>query len=226
MKDILRRALISVLLLLVGSLPAVTPNVFAWNGNGNVVESHCTCLHNATEKKVVTTWGGSAYITFTDPNLSGGSASYHRVATVEGTTGKFVEWGWVKTPTGFYALLAWNDGGIMGVQQKYFTGVSGATHRYSHQYDPNTGNFWFYVDGAYYTYQNANFSSGTFEGAGGEAGQGVESFNSTLLYNLRYLQNTNGTFTFVSWNGHVNDVDNAPYYNANGSDSNSFYDKR
>ena len=33
-----------------------------------------------------------------------------------------------------------------------------------------------------------------------------------------------GTFTFVLWNGHANYVDDAPYFNTNGSDSNSFYD--
>ena|SRR5436190_1993070 len=146
MKDILRRSLIAVLMLLVGSLPAVTPNVFAWNENGKPAENHCTCLHNATEKKVVTTWGGWASITFTDPNLSGGASSYHRVATIEGTTGKFVEWGWVKDPTCFFALLSWNDG-IFGTRHRYVSGISRATHNYSHQYDPNSSKFWFYIDG-------------------------------------------------------------------------------
>jgi hypothetical protein len=192
-------------------------------GNNGTENNHCTCLHNATEKRDGTTWGGSGYLTWTNPNLNGGWASYHRVATAQTSPWRFVEWGWGKTSSGYQAILAYDAGS--GGQNVYFSGITAATHQYSHQYDPNTSKYWFYIDGSNYTNINANFSSGTFNAAGGEAGNGVESFNSTKVYDLRYLvRNPNGTFTFASWNGHSNYIDNAPYSNQN-IDGNSFYDK-
>jgi len=60
--------------------------------------------------------------------------------------------------------------------------------------------------------------------AGGEVFTGVEAMAHTKVYDLRYLKrNPDGTFTYLSWNGHVDYAIDAPYYNTN-IDSNSFYD--
>lgn len=218
-----------VFLLLLASVSAIsTSSVASASGSHRPPLSHGEFLHNAREKKSgsYTAWGGRATINWTNPNLTQyGWLSYHRVATIDYSAQKYVEFGVAQTSNGIKGLIAWNDGS--GDQNAEVT-VSAATHSYSHQYDPNTSKYWFYVDGANVYNISANFSSGNISGAGGEAGSGVEQFNSTLISNLSYLKrNSNGTFVYSSWNGHVqyNDPDDAPYYNTDGPNSNSFYDK-
>lgn len=209
MKRVITFLTMALLLGVLGAKLLNEPSKAGASGNYAPEYSHCTCLHNAIEKKDVTTKGGWAYITWTNPNLNGGWVSYHRVATVQWSPWRYVEWGWGKTASGFQGLMAYNAGS--GDQNVYVSGISAATHRWSHQYDSNTSKFWFYVDGANYTNVNVGFSAGNAVTAGGEVGNGVESMNSTNLYDLRYLSCSGCGFTL--WNGHVNYVDNSPYYN-------------
>lgn len=88
------------------------------------------------------------------------------------------------------------------------------------QYDPNNSKYWFYVDGVNVWNVNANFSSGNAVVAGGEVLTGVENMQHTRVYDLRYLACTGCGYT--PWNGHVNYLDDPPYYNTN-LDANSFY---
>jgi hypothetical protein len=45
--------------------------------------SHVGAVHNATDKKDVTTYGSWGYINWTNPNLNGGDTSYHRVIVAQ-----------------------------------------------------------------------------------------------------------------------------------------------
>ncbi len=141
---LVRRQVIIVLILTLlmstsQSAQAITDNTPKYN--------HCNpCLHNATEKKDIDAWGAWAYITYTNPNLNGGLASYHRVGVVQWSPWRFVEFGWRKlTGVGTKGLIAY-DSGSGG--RNVSVAISGATHRYSMQYDPNNGKYWFYLDGA------------------------------------------------------------------------------
>jgi hypothetical protein len=146
---------------------------------------------------------------------------------VQNSPWRFVEFGWVKTV--LFGNCAWNstfcglvsyDNGSGG-QNVPISGITQATHRYSMQYDPNTNKYWFYVDGANIYNINANFSSGNFVVGGGEVSNGLEKMNGTTLSDLRYIASLGGGY--VSWNGHVNYVVEAPYFNTNIS-SNAFSD--
>lgn len=183
---------------------------------------HVDGLHNATQKKDVTAWGVLANLTWTNPNLNGGSWSYHRPMVVQWSPWRFVEFGWQKTTSGFRGLVGYNDGS--GNKNQVISGVSAATHSYSIQYDPNSTKYWFYVDGSNVWNVNANFSSGNAVISGGEVASGVECMGHTRNYNLHYLQrNANGTFTYYFWNGYVPYAVDAPYSNAPDG-SNAFYD--
>jgi hypothetical protein len=191
------------------------------------IANHCTCLHNATQKKDVTAWGVWSYISWTNPNLNNGTASYHRVGIVQNSPWRFVEFGWVKTilfgncdwNSTFCGLVSYNAGS--GGRNVAIPSVTQALHRYSMQYDPNTSKYWFYVDGTNVYSVNANFSSGNFVVGGGEVSNGLEKMNGTTLSDLRYIASLGGSY--VSRNGHTNYVVEAPYYNTNIS-SNSFSD--
>jgi len=188
--------------------------------------SHCACLHNALEKKNITAWGAYAYITWRNPNLNGGLFSYHRVGVMlqTPTTWRFVEFGQRKISTGIQGTIAYNAG---SGTNNIFLPISTGTHQYSMQYDPNSGKYWFYLDGANVYNINAGFSSGNAVIAGGEVAYGVEAMAHTKIYGLRYLKRkADGTFVYVSWNGHVDYSsygDDPPYYNTN-INLNSFYD--
>ncbi|MES4787651.1 MAG: hypothetical protein C4294_19675 [Nitrospiraceae bacterium] len=221
-----RQCLLYVLLVvLLGSINRISLTAQA-SGENTPPANHCSnCFHQAAEQQYVTAWGGWAYI----PNLNSGRGSYHRVAVFQLSPFRFAEIGWIKTNTfgsycgwwnTFCAQVSWDSG---SGNQNFSSAISQATHLYSLQYDPNTQKYWFYVDGSNIFNQNANFSSGTI-GAGGEVVDGVESMAHTQLYDLRYLQrNGDGSFVFVSWNGHVNYRDDPPYYNTDNG-PNSFYD--
>lgn len=191
---------------------------------GQSVFAHTGALHNATEKRDIVNWGASAYIQWTNPDLDtgdGGWAIYHRVATVQWSPWRFVEFGWRKTTSGFSGLIAYDDG---SGGKNIPVSLSAADHRYHFQYDPNTGKYWFGVDGSNYWSVNANFSDGDAVIGGGEVGYGVESMGHTKLWNLRWLKrNPDGTFVYVSWDGHANSADDSPYYNTDNG-LNSFYD--
>jgi hypothetical protein len=190
----------------------------------NVGASHCSCLHNATEQRVGTAWGVAGNITWTDPNLFGGGWSFHRVAVAQSSPYRFSETGWQKTTGGFRLLVAYNDG--TGNKNVQFTGTPGANSQYSIQYDPGTDKHWYYVNGSPFYSVNPGFTWGNYVAGGGEVSNGIEGMGLTQLTNLLYLvRNANGTFSWASWGGHVNYVDNAPYFNSNGSDVNSFFDR-
>src|SRR5262245_44296232 len=148
-----------------------------------IAANHCTCLHNATQKKDVTAWGVSGYISWTNPNLNNGTASYHRVGVVQNSPWRFVEFGWVKTVLcgncewnqRFCGLVSYDDGG--GGLNVHISGITQATHRYSMQYDPNTNKYWFYMDGVNVYSRIVNFSSGNFVAGGGEVSNGLEKMN-------------------------------------------------
>ncbi len=203
---------ILMLIVLIGGMP-----------NRNV-RAHTGALHNCTEKKDVVAWGAWAYINWTNPDLDtgdGGQWVYNRVGVAQVSPWRFVEFGWWKTTSGLQGYIAYNDGS--GNKGQSVT-ISAATHRYSMQYDPNTGKYWFYVDGSNVWNVNANFTDGDFAVGGGEVGYGVESMGHTKLWDLRYSKrNPDGTFQYALWNGHVNYADDDPYFNTN-IDSNSFYD--
>ncbi len=188
------------------------------------VSAHLGALHNCTDKKDITAWGAWAYINWTNPDLDtgdGGIWVYNRVGVVQWSPWRYVEFGWQKTTAGIRGAIGYNDGS--GAKQVNVV-ITAATHKYHMQYDPNTGKYWFYVDGSNVANVNANFSSGNAVIGGGEVPYGVESMGHTLLSDLRYLKrNPDGTFVFSSWNGHINYADDAPYYNTDNG-SNSFYD--
>ena len=210
--------IVAIILMLSISIPQSAQAT----ANNTPEYNHCTppCYHNATQKKDVTAWGAWGYITYTNPNLNGGWWSYHRVVVVQWSPWRFVEWGWRKHWwNGLKGLIAYDAGS--GGQNVEISGVSAATHRYSMQYDQGTNKYWFYLDGANVYNINANFSSGNAVSGGGET-EGVEAMAHTKLYDLRYRNTVNGTFNL--WGGHINYAVDAPYYNTNGSDVNSFYD--
>lgn len=188
------------------------------------VQAHTGARHNATEKKDIVNWGAWAYIQWTNPDLDtgdGGQWTYHRVVTVQWSPWRYVEFGWQKTTSGIRGAIGYEDGS--GPRQQNVT-ISAADHRYTFQYDPNTGKYWFYVDGSNVWNVNANFSDGDAVIGGGEVAWGVESMGHTRLWDLRYLKrNPDGTFVYISWNGHVNYADDSPYYNTDNG-LNSFYD--
>ncbi len=178
-------------------------------------------LYNAQQQKDVTAWGAHATINWTDPPLNGGTFSDHRVAVIQLSPWHYGEIGWLKDSTGLHTFVAYDDGG--GNTQQFFS-VSPATHDYSLQYDPNTAQYWFYVDSVVVFNWPINFSSGGYVAAGGEVWDGVESMGWTRLSNLSYLVNQGGNnFVYVPWNGYQRYVVEFPYCNI-GIDSNSFYD--
>jgi hypothetical protein len=193
--------------------------------DSNAPESnHCKCLHNATERIIRTVWGVSANITYSSPLLKGGLWSFHRVGVANESPFRFIEWGWYKDATGIHGIVGFNTGKGGPTQRVVIEGISPATHRYSLQYDPNTKQYWVYLDGKYVYKANPNFSSGTYAMAGGEVATGVEGMFHARIYNLRTLKkNADGTFMFIPWGNHLNYVDNPPYYNPIGPDVNSFY---
>lgn len=185
--------------------------------------NHGIGLHNATQTKDdVLAWGAQGQITWTDPDVSKGYASFHRVAYLRDTPLAYAGFGWIKRlPSNFAAVIEWYDNGPKNFN---LYSVSKATHRYSIQYDPNTKKHHFYVDGNYVFTQDCKFSFGDRAVAGGEVQYGTEKMGHTKVYQLKYSQQqSDGTFRFVPWNGHTNYVQNAPYFNTNIA-ANAFYD--
>lgn len=197
--------------ILIGGIPALN------------VQAHIGALHNCTEKKDIVAWGARTYIDWTNPDLDtgdGGQWVYNRIGVVRWSPWRFVEFGWQKTTAGIRGVIAYNDGS--GNKNLVVT-ISAATHLYSMQYDPNTGKYWFYVDERNIANVNANFSAGDAVIGGGEVAYGVESMGHTKLWDLRYLKrNSDGTFVFWPWDGHVNYADDEPYFNTDNG-ANSFY---
>lgn len=178
--------------------------------------------YNAQQKKDVTAWGAAATITWTDPPLNGGTFSDHRVAVLQSSPQRYGEIGWIKRSTGLFYFVTYDDGSGAGpISHEY--PLSPGTHVYSLQYDPNTGEYWFYVDGGYVYNIALNFSSGSYVAAGGEVLDGVESMGQTQLYDLNYFVNQGGIFSPALWNGYVPYIVEHPYCNI-PIDSNSFYD--
>lgn len=222
--SLLRLSIVPILLVLglvgAGVFTSSTRSVEA-APSAKPTNSHCSCLHNALEKKVVTAYGAWAYINWTNPNLNSGQWSYHRSGVTQSSPWRYVEFGWQKwTTNAARGLVVYNDG--TGDHNVSVGSISLATHRYSMQYNSSTGKYDFFYDG-YNTYSvNAGFSKGDYVFGGGEVPTGVEQMAHTRLYDLRYLTAASGG-VFQLWNGHVNQVDDPPYYNAN-LDGNSFYD--
>lgn len=221
--SLLRLATITILLF--GALGTGEFAIFTQNADAApqsiLSNNHCSCLHNALEKKVITAYGSWAYINWTNPNLNGGQWSYHRTGVTQSSPWRYVEFGWQKwTSNAARVLLAYNDG--TGPHNVSLGSISLATHRYSMQYNSSTGKYDFFYDGNNIYNLNAGFSKGDYVFGGGEVATGVEQMAHTRLYDLRYLTAASGG-VFQSWNGHINQVDDPPYFNTN-LDGNSFYD--
>jgi hypothetical protein len=170
-------------------------------------------LHNATQKLDTIAWGVQGYITWTDPSLNGGQWSYHRLSVIHWSPWRFVEWGWQKTTAGFRGMIAYNDG--TRLYNRVVNGLSSATHRYSIQYDPNTGRYWFFVDGVSVWSVDADFSAGDAVTIGGEVATGRECMGDTKSYDLRYLvRKPDGSFAYVPWDGLKPYAVDAPFSNS------------
>jgi len=96
-------------------------------------------------------------------------------------------------------------------------------HSFLHQYNPNDGEYYFYLDDAYVWHQDANFLSGTRVAAGGEVGLGVEQMKDVHISNLLYIKNNAGVFSYQDLNGYVDYQQDAPYSNTDGG-PNDFFD--
>lgn len=207
-----RQKIFFISIVLAGSLISYTSLDYS-------VKASSGGYHNAVEGKDVTAWGVWGYITWTNPDLNGGSWSYHRVAIAQWNPWRFVETGWMKTANGFKGSISYDDGsGGKGFDHPLAPG----TYRYSAQYDPNVSRYIFFVDGVYVWDVDANFSTGDVVLAGGETATGVEDMNHTYYYDLRYLIKSNNNYYYRLWNGHSTYVEDPPYYTTN-SGTNAFY---
>jgi hypothetical protein len=190
------------------------------------LSNHCACRHNAQQKKEIVNYGASALIQWKKLNLNNGQYSYHRVATIQASPWRYVEFGWWKNSLGLCggtntcAYIVYNAGGL-----NYSIAIlmTRADHTYAFQYNPNDGEYWFYLDGAYVWHQDANFLSGTRVAAGGEVGLGVEQMKDVHISNLLYSKNNAGVFSYQYWNGYVDYQQEAPYSNTDGG-PNDFFD--
>lgn len=180
---------------------------------------------NAAQKKDgIVPWGVEAYITWTDPNLRGGTGSGHRVIVVlENPTRPYTELGWAKLNDGLHSYVTYFDGIMPNPVTQFFENITPITHQYTIQYDPTQSKHFYFIDGIPFFSQAVNFSSGNRVVAGGEVIDGFESMGNTLLYDLRYLTLQGSNFLFVPWDGYERYVEDRPYCNIlNGP--NSFYD--
>lgn len=146
--SLLRLATITILLF--GALGTGEFAIFTQNADAApqsiLSNNHCSCLHNALEKKVITAYGSWTYINWTNPNLNGGQWSYHRTGVTQSSPWRYVEFGWQKwTSNAARVLLAYNDG--TGPHNVSLGSISLATHRYSMQYNSSTGKYDFFYDG-------------------------------------------------------------------------------
>ena len=161
-------------------------------------------LYNAQQQKDITAWGALATINWTEPTLDGGTYSDHRVAVIQSSPWRYGEIGWIKYSTGPQTFVAYDSGGGNRSRGYSFTP---ATHDYALQYDPSTGEYWFYVDTVPVDHFALNFSSGNLARGGGEVWDGVESMGQTRLSNLSYSVNQGGNFSYTSWNGYVPEIE-------------------
>ena len=118
-------------------------------------------LYNAQQKKDVTAWGAFATINWTDPSLNGGTFSDHRVAVLQSSPQRYGEIGWIKRSTGPFIFVTYDDGSGAGAVSHEYS-VSPALADYAVQYDPNTGEYWFYVDATPITHSALNFSTSSY----------------------------------------------------------------
>lgn len=187
-------------------------------------------LHNATEQNTGNWWGSSAEINYTNPNLNGGSWSYHRTAVGWYDPywyWSFVENGWIKdSSSGLYGLGVWQSStDCMRREVRY--GISPATHRYQQRYFNSGGQNWYALehDFAWVASVETGFSYGTMVIAGGET-QGIESMAWTdNIRNWKLYRDGVGNFYWINWDSHINYIDNPPYFNVNNSidPGNEFY---
>lgn len=139
-------------------LIAVTMTMIGLTGaNASPLAQTPKKLYNAQQKKDITAWGALATINWTDPPLNGGTYSDHRVAVIQLSPWRYGEIGWIKYSTGLQTFITYDAGG--GAIQHVYS-VTPATHDYALQYDPNTAEYWFYVDTTPIFHWALNFSSG------------------------------------------------------------------
>lgn len=219
---------LSLLALVIGSVAfLVASNRAEAKDPEGPSSDHCVCRHNAQQKKEVNNFGAAATIQWKKLNLNNGGYSYHRIATIQAAPWRYVEFGWLKNSQGLCgagtntcAYIVYNAGGADFPMRIPMTR---ADHSYSFQYDPNSGRYWFYLDGANVWNQNANFQAGTRVAGGGEVDMGVEGMGNVHLSNLLYLQNNGGLFQYVPWNGYIEYQRQPPYSNLPGG-QNDFFD--
>jgi hypothetical protein len=194
--------------------------------------NHCTnCIHNATEQSSGNWYGSAAYIQYRDPNLKSGSWVYHRTAVVHQNPGaafRYSEIGWQKRKvllgTEYRGFVVWDSGNNR--QELGFSISTNVDHRFHQQYwrdSAGKDRYAWYVDGVGVGNGITNFSYSTAVMAGGET-TGLEAMGNTLAYsNQKVRRNSDGTYSNISWGGHTNYVDDPPYTNTNGANSDSFY---
>jgi len=221
-----------MLALMLGEITFLVTGNHAQADNPEAPSSnHCVCRHNAQQKKDVANFGAYAYIQWKKINLlpgNGGTYSYHRVASVQTTPWKYVEFGWIRTTKNWCAgvaidkycgLIVYNAG---GADLNHAVAITKADHAYFSQYDPNTNKHWFFLDGANVWNINAGFGQGNQVKGGGEVGAGVEQMKDVHLSSLEYLVNNGGNFQFVFWNGYADAEQEAPYSNVDGGPNDFF----
>ncbi len=192
----------------------------------------CThpCLHNAQQKKDLANYGAYASIQWKKVNLFTGKFSYHRVASIQTSPFRFVEFGWIKDiqiPTqcdnvavnSNCGLIVYNAG--VGNLRKAVA-ITKATHVYQFQYDPNTSKYFFYLDGANVYDINAGFGQGNQIKGGGEVADGLEQMKDVQQFNLKYVIQNGGGFQYVPWNGYVDAEQEFPYSTIDGG-ANDFF---
>ncbi len=196
--------------------------------HSSVRANHGYAIHNATEQNPGNWYGSRATIDWTNPNLNSGQWVYMRTAAahyVQGYCFRYSETGWYKTHSGLKGLIVWDSGCS---RKDLIFNITPATHIYSQQYFQSGGvdRYAWYVDNYYIGSGQTNFSYTTTVVCGGEVATGVESMGNTRCgSNYKLIKNTDGTYIFVLWGGHINYVDDPPYYNTNdpSDPNNSFF---
>ena len=190
----------------------------------SVSANHGSDLHNAIRKKDVASYGARAYIEGTDPDIHGGEWVYNRVAVVQTNPWRYGEIGWLKKSNGtFKGLIVWENPGYNNLEFSY---SSGSTHRFTNQYDPNTGKYHWFYDGTWIHSETLGFAQGDMVFCGGEVATGVEGMGNTRCGNggsngLQYLvQDGNGGWEYRNWGSHSVYVEDAPYRTVNINSSN------
>jgi len=188
--------------------------------SGLASASHCSCYHNAIDKKVVTNKGVEAEIEGTNPNLNGGAWTYVRAAAVYGNAVKYGEIGRLKrligeTQTEFVVWVTWRN----SVEEDGTSFSYGALQNNVFQVKPASSGSetWkFYMDGSEKISKDLDITGADFVACGGETSVGSEGMGNTRCgsggsFGLLYRLEVSGSEVWYQWNGHESHVEQSPY---------------